>query len=436
MNSKGSKWLRGCGIALLILFVLLAGGILIARYLYRQYMLKQVTPAEYAEMQRFFEEPVEIPDEWRQVNPFPPELLRQSEDFYDRWIHLTRDKQSDSVYFDHFNSLQNGKKLNEDEWEEIERALNINQGFSDDLAALVATEGYELEAFPRSSLDKDLPDLLLVFMSAKHLCLEAHWLARQGRWEEAFERALTVLRLTKRHPTPVLITRWIAIPCEEMFTETLAALAQNCNNPVVLRSALEKINRIDPLLNLTNLDDAHLVEIVGDLREFQRKGKKVDLSKRAPRGYFFQQWVEMMEEESPPGCGDTFSSWRVLAFILGPRTVLEMLYIFTTLNMEEAHTQQQTAKAKFDLARIALASRITQLETSETPASIQDLVPKYFANSPGDPFSNNPYLNDSSRQVFYSIGPDGRDDGNGFLYDPTNGILSNGDISLGTGGSR
>ena len=436
MNDKTLKWLRGCGITLLVLFILLAAGLLVSRYLFRQYMLKRVTPAEYTEMVRFFEEPVELPAEWQQVDPFPEEVLRRSESLYKQWSHLSKDKALDSIYRDCFDSLRQGKKLTEDEWKKIEIFFNTNQGFSDDLAGLVATEGYELEAFPSPSPGIDLPDFLFAQISAKFLCLEAHWLARQERWEEAFDRALTALRLARRHPAAVLITHLIAVASEGIATHTLATLAKDCDDPAALRATLEEMNRLDPFVNLDNLDDAHLIDIVGGLRQLQRKGKEVDLSKRTPRGYYFQQWVQIMEKQNPQGCVKTFSSRGVVAYILGPRTVLEMLYTIGIPNTLEAHTREQTAKAKYDLARVEIAGRIVQLETGTVPAYIQDFIPKYLASSPSDPFSNNPYLNDSSRQVFYSIGPDGRDDGNGLLYDPTNGIVSNGDISLAAGGSR
>ena len=119
---------------------------------------------------------------------------------------------------------------------------------------------------------------------------------------------------------------------------------------------------------------------------------------------------------------------KILGLI--PRRTEEVLYNIAIPNLKNAITRGLKAKAKFDLARLVLASRIEELETGKSVSNIRELIPKYFPDEPKDPFSEQPYLWDSASKTFYSIGPDKLDDQNLLQYDPTNGTISNGDISF------
>ncbi len=73
---------------------------------------------------------------------------------------------------------------------------------------------------------------------------------------------------------------------------------------------------------------------------------------------------------------------------------------------------------KYRLARLRLligelAIRAYRLEHDEEPLSLAELAPKYLPAVPEDPFSGKPliYRPDPIEHIFYSIGPDGHDDG-------------------------
>ena len=99
-------------------------------------------------------------------------------------------------------------------------------------------------------------------------------------------------------------------------------------------------------------------------------------------------------------------------------------------NTLEARTREQTAKAKFDLARLVLARRLEQLENNVASQDASQFVPDYFALELRDPFVEAAYLWDAKDEAFYSVGPDKGNDNNRIRYDPTNGTISVGDISL------
>ena len=87
-------------------------------------------------------------------------------------------------------------------------------------------------------------------------------------------------------------------------------------------------------------------------------------------------------------------------------------------------------KTYFHLTQLTLAQRIAQLKGNTVTGQKPELVPEYFKSELVDPFSGEPYLWDAESGCFYGVGPDREDDQNSLTYDPTNGIISAGDISI------
>jgi hypothetical protein len=65
----------------------------------------------------------------------------------------------------------------------------------------------------------------------------------------------------------------------------------------------------------------------------------------------------------------------------------------------------------FDLARTALAIERSRLPTDELPTSLEELVPRYLAQVPIDPFDGRPirYRRRQTGYLLYSVGTDGQD---------------------------
>ncbi|MCA9427322.1 MAG: hypothetical protein KC994_19735, partial [Candidatus Omnitrophica bacterium] len=83
-----------------------------------------------------------------------------------------------------------------------------------------------------------------------------------------------------------------------------------------------------------------------------------------------------------------------------------------------------------NLTRLQIANRIHELETGEKAKDMSHLVPILLPLAPVDPFTDQPFHWDASRETFYSVGPDEMDDGNSIRYSPTNGSKSVGDVSV------
>lgn len=92
--------------------------------------------------------------------------------------------------------------------------------------------------------------------------------------------------------------------------------------------------------------------------------------------------------------------------------------------------RESAARAKLDLLRLESARKLYTKQKGQTGKVAPDmLAPTYLSHSPLDPFSQKEYdMTDDG--LFYSPGPDREDGGGSVLYDPTNGVLSAGDIFL------
>jgi len=98
--------------------------------------------------------------------------------------------------------------------------------------------------------------------------------------------------------------------------------------------------------------------------------------------------------------------------------------------IDEAHVREKMVKALFDILCLQIANRIAEIETGGKTDDLNEFTGK-FSNEPRlDPFTSEALLWDTSAETFYSVGPDEMDDGNLLRYNPTNGIISVGDISL------
>jgi hypothetical protein len=74
------------------------------------------------------------------------------------------------------------------------------------------------------------------------------------------------------------------------------------------------------------------------------------------------------------------------------------------------------------LARLALAVAAYRAKEGKYPDKLDDLLPGYIAQIPGDPFDGQPlrYRRDGAGPVLYSVGPDRKDD-RGAAWDASRG---------------
>lgn len=107
------------------------------------------------------------------------------------------------------------------------------------------------------------------------------------------------------------------------------------------------------------------------------------------------------------------------------------------ISLEEASfiqpaVRDNVASARFQCIRMAAAARHRLLSEGEFPQSADEFAPLLPEGPPKDPFGSKRMKFFSREDSFtcYSVGPDEQDDRAEVVYDPTNGMLSGGDIVL------
>lgn len=107
---------------------------------------------------------------------------------------------------------------------------------------------------------------------------------------------------------------------------------------------------------------------------------------------------------------------------------------------DESYARNKGGRVRAELQRLSLAIEEYRVDHGSYPAHLHQITTPnaYTSAVAGDPFgpSNQWHLQWESRPDAYrlwSLGPDGDNDGMQILYDPTNGILSEGDIGVASG---
>jgi len=384
------------------------------------YTRRGMSAEEIAAMDRYFHKPVEIPEQWREVEPFPDELVEAGRRFMDDWGSAAESASYEKLDA-FFWPLFRGKAHPPEEWEELEAFLADYRGYRSDLTALVSRDDYEMDAFPGDYG----PNLLMIHIAAEHLCLESYFLAHRGEWNEAFEPCVTVYRMCRRHPASLVVSHLMAFACETLASTCIARIAPQCPDQGVLRSLLQRMNDLDPEINLDVLDRSQMIFVVGELRRQAREGVSVDLDSRKPLYRFEMAIGGHTLEQHDIELDEMLGMYRYLP---GAKLILrENLYRLSITGPREGRTEELSAKARYDLARLTVASRIHELETGPRASSVEELS-DFFPEPLLDPFTGEPYRCDREDGVFYSIGPDDQDNSIDLRYDATNGTVSSGDI--------
>lgn len=90
--------------------------------------------------------------------------------------------------------------------------------------------------------------------------------------------------------------------------------------------------------------------------------------------------------------------------------------------------RERLAEAHINLARLMVANRLAKLKTGKMRTRAAELVPDHLPSEPMDPFGGKSYLWAPDKMLFYSVGPDGNDDGDRVLFDERWAVTSPGDV--------
>ena len=463
MNEKSRRIgkLKGCLITLLVLGVLV---FVVVPYGLRTYLRSRMDSDQLAMIERAHKPP-QFPALWAQVEPLTPETQKALTVLGDAWRKRTGEGKPLAVApgeapIDrrdlNFISKTFAKLVKESPLSATDRAAAatlVKQDAEFIAAARVIAARPDYSTGATTDIGGVGGINFLGHRTAAELALiSARLDALDGETSRGLATATSVLELSRRHPASTLISQLIAIAINRMATRTIADIAVQCDDTGALRTTLAEMKRLDAEVNVPLPDDLFLIDILGDLRTLKREGYPVDLDFSKPATYLYEQHIDAavgypewkMQQLSP-----TDPLRAKYAKMLEERTPqLRQINIFTLSkvpgpygdiardrlmssapNFQETSIRATVTAAWFYLTELALAERIAKLEGGTATSSPCDLVPKYLATEPLDPFTSASFPR-SPTGGFYSLGPDKRDDQGAITYDATNGTISSGDIVM------
>ncbi|MBN1902944.1 hypothetical protein JW926_16595, partial [Candidatus Sumerlaeota bacterium] len=272
---------------------------------------------------------------------------------------------------------------------------------------------------------------------------------------EALNMAETMIKASKSHLYSTLTCQIIAIAGYSMGTQTWQYLISRCNDQELLRYTLIRQNELALRKDLASRKIViGISDSIGMIRMAQKFGIVSNIegkSRREIYGEWFRVEAEFQEKVVIPlvsnpseiaGIMKRVSGYRMTSTEFGTEVtgmrslkyklispVIGPLYCqFGVPNYLEFLIRERAAITKFGLLRLYTAKKLYLLEHKKEPEKMEDLVPEYIPELLMDPFSISTKQPFPKESFFYSIGPDNKDQKGAFLYDPTNGTVTPGDI--------
>ena len=462
-QSRGVSTLKGSLIGIVVVFVVVFG---IIPYVARYFIHGKMSPEALALVERM-KKPPQVPAEWAEVTPIPPETKAAMAKVVEVWETRTpsntplvmpsgepqpgrRDLAKTSEIM---NQMVDGPPLTEAERAAAADLVQKDRALIDATVALGARPDYDSAVMDIPLGSVEPAPFLIIQTGVKTALISARLDALDGQTSRGLATATSVLGLARRHPASELISQLIAIAVSSLSSQTVADIAAQCDDPDALRHALEEMQRLEAQVTVPMVEDIIVADMLGNLRALKREGYPVELDFSKPATELYDQSVEatmrypewkvqQLEpndplrakyEEAIAGQSERNRGFSIRNALrrAGPYGALmrDMLMTMAIPNFLEASTREKVATARYRLAKLAVAERLAQVEGSAPAATPRDLVPKYLATEPQDPFSSGTFQR-AAGSDFYSLGPDTRDDAGAVAYDATNGTLSRGDIVL------
>ena len=405
--------------------------------LIRHFAFESMSPGERTRLDALMKTPVTFPPEWQKVTPFSPQVLAAAERMNKaldtvgpRAISDLRETTIGAA----MNELQRGGAISSDQWSSISEILKAANPILQETSTIVHLPDYSAESVSVDGMWSGMTGRSAgsIYIGARLWCAAAHQDANSGNWQDAFADLDSAFRTAQTEEVPYDSPVRLSVYYIRYAANATAVLATSCTEVETLRKSLNSLSTMRPnLIHLSSLDPL-VANSVGKLRRYARDKYPSNLEPGHPGAFYvtqaaeaeyykypkfmaenlpisdprrdgFEKAVQMMESSGGPF---RMSALLKAAFGMVPDVAMRFMI---NVNRTELKATERTA-AEVDLARLALAARLYQLEKGTSVTSVNELVPAYFPEAPKDPFSGKPFSYDSASGRFYSVGPDGKDD--------------------------
>ncbi len=409
----------------LFLFIILFIVPLLGIHYKVNYVVKNFIPADqYKKIQNILNEPINLPSVYFQTTSIPSIMKEQSQKNvanYQTYSVKTVDPQL-------FNQLIEGKSFTATDWMRVKAEIQRIRPWLNELKTLTEESDSVFPAMVEASKGsaKNV-NFYHLYMCGDLLCLSAWAEAHDLQWIKAFNANLAAFRLTQRPLYMILSAHLIASGIQVKAAKTMAYLADQCMETPALQNCLLKMNQLESKILLDSITDPFWQDVIAIIKELP---ENKNLQQRRSKRYYFRLWTDYLYKYE---LDSEWESYLGIGRLLGVGKQIDaIVYKVGVPNFESSKVKEDEAIALTRLSRLRLAKRLVQLNDNGQNRSMEDAISKYIKTEPIDPFEDNSksFLYSQAQKLYYSIGPDRRNDYANIVYNPSNGIESRGDIFL------
>ncbi|MGI8905243.1 MAG: hypothetical protein ACR2IE_01990 [Candidatus Sumerlaeaceae bacterium] len=450
----------GCLTVVAVLSLLLGLFIVSVPAVIRHFMMKSMTTADNTRLQTLLRTPVNFPADWQQAPVFSLELkagVERTAKAFDATATSFTTQLQDTTITAAIIALQTRNPITPEAWTSIGLIVRAANSVMQETSAIAHLPDYTAECIARADLWENSATgigLAHTLQLGPAWALAAHESARAEDWPLAFHQLETAFRLGQAAAAPGDPASRLRQHLIRHAAIATAAIVTSCTQVQPMHHLLHSLREIRPRLVHASEMDPLARDAVGKLRQYARDGFPSNLQPGQPGAFYILQGIEaevykypkFMAENLPftdprrPDFEQAVRQAETMGGVVRLSTLLHLAASFVPdvvvrvlmqVNPKSAADEQRT-NAYVDLAALALASRLYEVERNVPPGSAGDLVPAFIEAPLQDPFSGKAYLWDSASARFYSVGPDGKND---YLKTISGSDDDPGDIVLGSDGS-
>jgi hypothetical protein len=424
------NWLKYLLIVAVILatvaVALVAGGI----YYIRSKTLGSLTPAEKVAYKEWCEKPYHFDPKDLATPPFDPGTILAATAFNQYW-----DTHKDVMQELRLKMLKMEKQVGPTKPTDIRRedlvkAISVHQKWIDDFASLVNRPDYVNDVlapfYPGMYPGMSVPNMSESQVVSDFLKFQGRNALNRGDTATAFEKADTILKAAKLHPYGCTINVIISTILVKTSTNLAYTAITQCTDTNAIWNP-DRFRLCDEIRSaLSNEMPLGVRNNIGQLRTCQRAGTPVKFD--GLTGREIAREIDELSITYAPSPGSITSSSppalirKVLSFSM------EMFSFKMGLEIESSgRKRMKSSLARLDLLKLQSALRYIELtDPKRKIAKVEDLVPDLIPVAPKDPYRTDGGTYSFKNGIFYSFGPDGKDD-NATLFDEAK---ESGDIVL------
>ncbi|MCB9781942.1 MAG: hypothetical protein H6751_03145 [Candidatus Omnitrophica bacterium] len=367
----------------------------------REKMRAEMGDENYAEFQEFYHGVFEIPEDWRQVEPFPPDLIRASSAFSEvRERPEFKQVSPDSLKPDDaFKQLLESSQFSRADRSDIQSDLERFASLLDALRTFVDHPDYEMEAFP--DMEGTIAVKLIGLSALTKLnLLEACLAIEDGQAKLALRDFEIAIRFTRRHPAASLITHMLGGVVAGDVASTVMRVSKDWKDENTALDLLKLLNAMEESTPWESMDHPLFLERVSHLRNLIRHGYNWHIPKTMTGDQLMWQGSDWFTDSMSSRSHRTVLQRFLKSQVFDIEILRERMMAKNHNDFEGVSESSIETHTALDSARLALAIRILDIRGESIPAYSDEFSEEIFPEPVRSPRTGEAYKWDATEGKF------------------------------------